>query len=110
MESIMAIRDPQNRSMAPLILAMALLVLGQRPLRGRADARVEPVLVDPSRAPAPVLESLEGMGAEGARRLVEARAAGRPLDLPEDLVAVPGVGTRTLHRWHRELAFAGEAP
>ena len=103
-------RAAQKRSAAPLIVGAMLLAIGLAPRDAAAPVRVERLRVDPGRAPAYALESLEGLGRAGAARIAEARREFVPIDAPRDLALVPGVGTRLLHRWHRDLAFPREAP
>jgi hypothetical protein len=97
-----------TRWSAPLAVAcaLALLFLAARP--GGPRARVDRIRVDPARAPRAHLEALEGMGREAAARIVAARASALAMRAPADLVTVPGVGTKLLHRWHRDLDFADE--
>jgi DNA uptake protein ComE-like DNA-binding protein len=101
---------PDSRSIAPLILAGALTVIGIAPFQGRSAAQVERVRVDPGRDSPLLIQSLEGMGAETARRIIQARRYGVPFRSPAGLLAIPGVGTRHLHRWHDDLAFPDEQP
>jgi Helix-hairpin-helix motif len=94
-----------SRIAAPLFLAsaLALLAFGQG---GGAPARVERVRIDPGRDPASSLEALEGLSGATARRIVLSRRDGAGIRSAADLAAVPGVGTRRIHRWHGDLAFA----
>ena len=106
----MAIRTYQNRMIAPLILGAVLALIGTVTTRTPPTVRIERLGVDPAAAPRFVLESLEGMGTEGARRIEAARKGLVAIDSPDDLTSIPGVGTRLLHRWHPDLAFATERP
>jgi hypothetical protein len=101
-------RGCQNRSIAPLILGAALALAGLLPVRSAPAVRIERVRVDPGRDPRHLLESLEGLGDGVAGRIVEARRGVLAIDAPADLITVPGVGTRLLHRWHADLAFPRE--
>ena len=57
-----------------------------------------------------VSEALEGLSGATARRIVLSRRDGAGIRSAADLAAVPGVGTRRIHRWHADLAFAEDLP
>jgi hypothetical protein len=98
-----------NRIAAPVFLASALALLAFAPGGGPA-ARVERVRIDPGRDPAHGLEALEGLSGATARRIVLARREGEGIRSAAGLAAVPGIGTRRLHRWHADLSFEEDRP
>jgi hypothetical protein len=106
----MPVSVPQSRSLAPLILGGVLALIVIAPIRAKIDVRIERVRVDLSDDPAFLIECLEGMGGEGARRIVALRRDSLAMDSAEDVIAIKGIGPRLLHRWHDDLAFTGEAP
>jgi competence protein ComEA len=67
-----------------------------------AQRRAQPLAdgerVDPNRADEIQLDRLPGVGPATARAIVEAREGGLVFRLPEDLVAVPGIGPATVGR------------
>jgi hypothetical protein len=104
----MTIRTHLERWTAPALLAAALALVPALGSDG-GGVVVERLRVDPGRDPPALLGSLEGLGPKAADAIVAARAR-VPMDSPADVIAVPGVGPRLLHRWHRQLAFPREHP
>jgi hypothetical protein len=100
----MADTRTHGRWIAALLLAAALAALGARSAEG-PRARITRLRVDPGRDGAGRLEALDGMGAEPARRIVAARRDGGRIRSAADLVTVPGVGARRVHRWSEDLSF-----
>ena len=90
---------------APLLLGAALAAIGTG-AASRDGVRSDLLRVDPGRDPAPVLTALEGMGPEAARRIVAARRAWNGIRSASDLLLVPGIGARRVHRWSDDLDFA----
>ncbi len=89
---------------APLVVALLVAGAGNvgRHIPARAQSlRIE---VDPARAPWYVLAALDGSGTRVARRICSFRELVGRLEHPADLWQVPGIGSRLLHRWHRDLA------
>ncbi len=84
--------------------------LALRAERARADSG--PAVLDPATADRVDWERLPGIGPRRAEAIVAARAAGG-LRRPEDLLAVPGIGPRTLERllpWVRWPAEGDSQP
>jgi hypothetical protein len=93
----------QSRWTAPLVLAGALALFGARP--GDTRTRIAPLRLDPGRDSAALLEALDGMGPEAARKIAAARRGADGIRSAAALVLVPGIGTRRLHRWSGDLSF-----
>ncbi len=63
--------------------------------------------IDPNVAPESELDRLPGVGPATARRIVEARNGRGTFARPEDLLAVPGIGPRSLERMAPYLDWPG---
>lgn len=87
-------RDPLAKSLTEATRAVdsavARTARAARPLRSGDK-------IDPNRAPPEELERLPGIGPSRARAIVRSREKAR-FRSPEDLLAVPGIGARTLAR------------
>ena len=88
------------------IRGVALLVVLLTGLSSSDLPVLTPTTIDLNRAPIGELALLEGIGPARARRLVDHR----PFDDVEDLLDVPGIGTRTLDalRAHVVVQSIGE--
>lgn len=73
-----------------------VLVPDQASLEASEGARRPDGRIDVNRASATELEELPGVGPVTAQRIIEHREANGPFADPRDLIAVPGIGERTL--------------
>lgn len=102
--------DPARGAFGPLVLCAIFAAARALSSTEVSAPSITPVAVDAGRDDAEVLEALAGMGSEAAHRIVAARAHGVAIDTPGDLLAIPGIGARRLHRWHDDLVFPRERP
>ena len=65
----------------------------------RGDPLTGPV--NPNTASAELIASMDGIGEEMAKKIIQ----GRPYEKPEDLMKVPGIGEKTLEKMKPRLKF-----
>jgi len=80
-------------------VALILFAVALRPSPARAGIRIE--TQNPATAEALSLATLPGSGLPLARRTVLFRDQIAPLDPPDRMRGIPGLGTRRLHEWSR---------
>ncbi len=90
---------------------VALDAASVEPVRGAgADAGPASALIDLNTASAEVLESLDGIGPALAARIVAYRETEGPFRTVEDVLAVRGIGPRTLERFAASVTVGAPAP
>lgn len=91
--------------------ADAVLFTPHPPRRAASATRPWPRgTVDVNTATRETLLALTGIGPVLADAILAERAANGPFDYPEDLLAVKGIGAKTLARFRAQLWFSGEKP
>ena len=92
-----------SRTLGPLV-AVALILLGPALRPEPAAPEVHVQRVSPGVAGPLELANLPGAGLALARRVVLFRHLIAPLETPDRMRGVPGLGSRRLHRWSRWIA------
>ncbi len=96
-------RSATSTAIGASFAAAALVLLGYVSRPAALGARIEPLAVDPASSPWYFLATLDGSGSRLAQRICEMRRRPGRMTCPDDLLLVPGVGTRLLHQWQKDL-------
>src|SRR2546430_9697950 len=94
---------------ALLVAAQTHAAAAQQKAGGRASAKPSAGIVNINTAPATDLESLPGIGAKTAERIVEYRQKNGPFKKIEELMNVRGVGEKNFLKLKSQITVAARA-
>ena len=102
-------RTPVSASWIGGVWLMAAICMALWPA-SEAFGEPVPAAIDVNSADAKTLTRLPGVGPVTARRIIEHRGAHGPFKKPDDLLAVRGIGAKTLAKLKPQITFGATVP